>query len=170
MAGWNMTAGGSAGGMGLGTQLGADDDRFYQNKLKALLTDPAAFQKTPGFQFALDTGKQAIERRAAASGMGRSGNVLAELMKYGTGLASQEYGATLDRLGGFAGREDSMNFSRDQADQGALGKWLDYGLSKDRLELDKANSKNQFDLGAFGARTARGNAKSGDWWRSFGGL
>lgn len=88
---------------GPGMRSGGDvapmkDAKHWTNKLRKLLTDPAAFERTPGFQAALDTGRQAIERSYAAKGMGNSGNVLAELMKYGTGLASQEYGGQVDRL------------------------------------------------------------------------
>lgn len=139
-------------------------DEFYQNKLRELLTNPAAFEQTPGFKAALDTGRQAIERKFAAQGMGNSGNVLAELMKYGTGLASQEYGSTLDRLAGLAGGERSANFAAKESDRGALRDVMGYGLSRDRLALDASNSANQFNLGAFNARTGRGNARTQDWW------
>lgn len=148
-----MGYGMSYGGSTVSSGGGAADDEFYQNKLKALITDPAAFQKTPGFQHALDTGKQAIERRFAANGMGNSGNVLAELMKYGTGLASQEYGSTLDRFAGLAGGERSASFAKKESDRGAMRDWMNYGLGRDRLAVDD-----------FNARTNRGQAKSQDWW------
>ena len=84
--------------MGMGASRPQGGDKFYTNALRDLWSDPSAFQKTPGFKAALDTGRQAIERSFAARGLGNSGNVLAELMKYGTGLASQEYGSQVDRL------------------------------------------------------------------------
>lgn len=89
-AGPGMSAGGS------GTP--SADKKHWTNSLRKLMTDPTAFQRTPGFKAALDTGTQAIQRSFAARGMGNSGNVLAELMKYGTGLASQEYGSQVNRL------------------------------------------------------------------------
>lgn len=70
----------------------------YQSQIDQLLSNPSSFQNTPGYQAALGAGTQAIERRAAAQGMGNSGNVLAELAKYSGGLASQEYGNQLNRL------------------------------------------------------------------------
>ena len=88
---WSTTAKTGVGGLPRG-------DKFYTNSLRDLMTDPRSFERTPGFKAALDTGRQAIERSFAAKGMGNSGNVLAELMKYGTGLASQEYGGQVDRL------------------------------------------------------------------------
>ena len=149
---------------------GANDDDlgFYENRLRGYLKSPTSYASDPGFKFALDTGRQAIERSAAAKGMGNSGNVLAELMKYGTGLAFQHRGQELDRLGGFAAREDNMGFAKDQADQSALSRWLDYGLAKDRLGVDKANSENQFNLGLYNANTSRGAAKGRDWWNLTG--
>jgi len=78
------------------------------NRLAELLTDPNAIQKTPGYQFAVDQGNQAINRSAAAKGMLNSGSVLAELAKYGQGMASQEYGNQVNRLSGLLGQ--SQNF------------------------------------------------------------
>lgn len=88
----------SGPGMTSGGPPADGKDKHWTNRLRKLLTDPSAFERTPGFKAALDTGTQAIQRSFAARGMGNSGNVLAELMKYGTGLASQEYGGQVDRL------------------------------------------------------------------------
>lgn len=49
------------------------------------------FRSTPGYQFALDEGQRAIDRSAAARGGLVSGNTLAELTRYGTGLADQTF-------------------------------------------------------------------------------
>lgn len=78
-------------------QSGADFSP-YQTQLNQLLTDPSKIQQTPGYQFALGQGNEAINRSAAAKGMLNSGGVLAELQKYGQGMASQEYGGQVNRL------------------------------------------------------------------------
>lgn len=57
------------------------------------------FHAGPGYQFTLDQGLGAINRRRAASGMLASGNADADAIKYGTGLADQTYGNWQDRLG-----------------------------------------------------------------------
>ena len=57
---------------------------LYQNELRRLITDPSSFSGSPGFRFALDQGTQAISRASSANR--GSGNVLAELMKYGTAV------------------------------------------------------------------------------------
>lgn len=160
-----MISGGAAPGIGSGTwDTGAEED-FYGNKLKGYMRNPSSFADDPGFKFALDTGRQAIERSAAARGMGRSGNTLAELMKFGTGLAFQHRGGEMDRLAGLSGREEQMGFARQEADRSALDRWLNYGLNKDKLSLDTANSQNNFNLGKFNANTGRGSARSRDWWQ-----
>lgn len=68
------------------------------NQYQRLLQDPNAIQQTAGYKFALDQGNQAINRSAAAKGMLGSGNVLAELAKYGQGLASQQYQTQLGNV------------------------------------------------------------------------
>lgn len=48
-----------------------------------------ALQGTAGYQFALDQGLNALNRRRAAGGMMNSGNADADAMRFGQGLASQ---------------------------------------------------------------------------------
>jgi hypothetical protein len=61
-----------------------------------------AFQAGPGFNFALDQGIDAISRRRAAQGLNDSGNADRDATAFATGLANQEFGSFLDRLGGLA--------------------------------------------------------------------
>jgi hypothetical protein len=71
--------------------------------------DPAAVQKqleaTPGYQFNLDQGLQAIDRSAASRGLTTSGNTLAAEQKYGAGLASQTYNDYVTNLARFLPQE-----------------------------------------------------------------
>ena len=60
------------------------------------------FMTDPGYGFRFDEGQRAIERSAAARGMGLSGSILKELTRYGQGIASQEYGNVYSRLAGIA--------------------------------------------------------------------
>jgi hypothetical protein len=57
-----------------------------------------AYQQSPGFQHALDTGLQALDRRRSAAGSFQSGGADIDAMTYATGLADQSYGSWLDRL------------------------------------------------------------------------
>jgi hypothetical protein len=70
----------------------------YQQMLSELMTNPAAFQNTPMFQNALETGTEAVNRGAARSGLLGSGNRLAELQTFGTGLANQNFFQYLNAL------------------------------------------------------------------------
>lgn len=66
-----------------------------------------AFQAGPGYQFTLDQGLDAINRRRAAGGMLDSGNSDIDALKFGTGLADQTYGDWQTRLGGLVNPEMS---------------------------------------------------------------
>jgi hypothetical protein len=59
-----------------------------------------AFQAGPGYEFAMDQGLTALDRRAASRGMLASGNNSIDTINYAQGLANQEYGEWLDRLRG----------------------------------------------------------------------
>lgn len=60
------------------------------------------YQQSPGYQFAFDEGQRAIDRGASARGMLGSGARARELVRYGTGMAQQDYGNWLSRLQGLA--------------------------------------------------------------------
>jgi hypothetical protein len=51
----------------------------------------------PGFQFRLDTGKGVLENSAASRGLLNSGGTLADLLRYGQEMGSQEYGNVWNR-------------------------------------------------------------------------
>lgn len=87
------------------TQTGNSANTMYANALG--LNGPGgntaatgAFQAGPGYNFALGQGIQALDRSAAGSGMFGSGNAAMALNDYGQGMANQEYGNWLQRLGG----------------------------------------------------------------------
>lgn len=77
--------------------LGMNGQDGYQNAL-------AAFQTSPGYQWQLDQGINAIDRSAAARGGLFSGNTLQSAQSFGQGLASQEWNNYLGRLSGLSGR------------------------------------------------------------------
>jgi len=60
----------------------------------------SAYSTSPGYQFQMDQGLQALERSASARGMLASGNTSAYILGYSQGLASQDYSSWLDRLNG----------------------------------------------------------------------
>lgn len=63
----------------------------------------AQFDNTPGYQFAVGQGQNAINRQAAASGGLYSTSTLAGLSQYNTGMASQNYNNYVNQLMSMAG-------------------------------------------------------------------
>jgi len=63
----------------------------------------SAYEQDPYNKFLQDQGNQAINRSAAAKGMLGSGNVLAELAKYGQGMAGAGYQDWFNNQGKIAG-------------------------------------------------------------------
>lgn len=61
------------------------------------------FQQSPGYEFRLNEGLKAVERRNAATGTLLGGNTQKELMNYGQNTASDEYGNYLNQLMGMLG-------------------------------------------------------------------
>jgi len=59
----------------------------YQKQLSDLLADPGGYASSPVYKFAYDQGLEAINRKGSL----RSGNKLAELERYGQGMAGQQY-------------------------------------------------------------------------------
>lgn len=75
----------------------------YAKQLQDLMTNPGSVKDLPGYQFQMDQGTDAITRQAAANGFLGSGNLGAELEKYGQGLASSFYDKRLSLLSSLAG-------------------------------------------------------------------
>lgn len=65
--------------------------------------DFSGFTDSPDYRFAYDQGMQALDRSAAARGGLFSGGQQADLMKFGQGLATQNYGNYYNRLASMAG-------------------------------------------------------------------
>lgn len=64
---------------------------------QGLLNDPSQITSNPGYDFRFGEGQRAVERSAAAKGMGLSGNTLAGLTQYGQQFAMDEYDRALAR-------------------------------------------------------------------------
>ena len=92
-------------------QQSGSDFGNEQNMLQGLLTDPSKIQETAAYKFRKGQGEQAINRSAAARSMLGSGNVLAELAKYGQNMASQEYDTQANRLADLIRSKQSFGLS-----------------------------------------------------------
>jgi hypothetical protein len=117
-----------------------------QSKLNQYLTDPGSFQASPGFQFALNQGLQATQRQN--SSQRGSGNALAALANYGTGLASQEYGATIDRLGRLAGQDQQFQLGQEQNRTAATRAANDFTLGTQQNQNTAQRNAFDYSLGS----------------------
>ena len=81
----------------------------YEKRLQELVNNPNSISDSNAYKFRFNQGLQAQERGAAAKGMLGSGNTLAALAQYGQGLASDEYGNEVSRLGALSGQRDQYN-------------------------------------------------------------
>lgn len=80
-------------------------------------TEYQGFQKTPGYDFQLSEGINAIDRSAASSGGLFSGATLKAAQTYGQGLANQGYDTYLNRLTGLASSGQNAAASQGAAAQ-----------------------------------------------------
>lgn len=80
---------------------GAGGAAAPQNALSGF--DYKGFQASPGYEFRRDEGMKGLERAASARGLRLSGGTLKDAMRFGQGLASEEYGNFYNRLASMAG-------------------------------------------------------------------
>ena len=80
----------------LGSLMGGTDP-FKDYLTKAGLGGGQFNQNNPQYQFLLKQGQQALDRSAAARGMGYSGAQMKAAQQFGQGLASQQYDKEYDR-------------------------------------------------------------------------
>lgn len=132
-----------------------------------------AFQAGPGYQWQLDQGNQAINRRRAAAGMLDSGNADIDAINYGQGLANQAYTGWQNTLAGFINPELSATsgaatgragIGRDiagvyGADQNArLG--LESGITQGQAGVNTARAANDVALANSLANLRTGDASN----------
>lgn len=105
-------------------QAGASSRQYsnpYEERLAALVNNPNLIEGTNAYKFRFNQGQQALERSAAAKGMLNSGNTLAELARYGQGMASDEYGREFERLNSATGQRNQYNLGLMGAANQELG-------------------------------------------------
>ncbi|NIT57597.1 MAG: hypothetical protein GWN00_15615, partial [Aliifodinibius sp.] len=83
-------------------------------------TSADRFRASPGYQFMMQQGINALSSANAARGMTGSGAAAMALQRYGQGLAQQEYGGYQQRLAGLAGMGQQTSMQTGQ-ELGSLG-------------------------------------------------
>lgn len=122
---------------------------------------------TPGYQFSLDQGNQAIQRSAAAAGMLNSGNTLASMDQYSQGLAQQTYGQYMNQLLGIASQgnqatsniaTNQVNLGNNQANltqsggQAALNTYTNIGQAWNNAYTNQGNTYTEIQLANMAAQ------------------
>lgn len=83
----------------LGTQSGQlYGDALGLNGAGGSARARSAFETSPGYQFELDQGLNALERRASSQGRVQSGETGLDTLQFAQGLASKDWNGWLDRL------------------------------------------------------------------------
>lgn len=150
-------------------QAGAQGLSGYQN----IMANPQSITQRPGYQFRLDQGLEALDRRIGANRMLNSGNRMAGITEYAQNYATDELDSELQR-----------NYALAQMGQGATNTLanLGYNYSRGIAGLMDSQGANQANLA-----TSRGDilgtqdiagaqidrnlfmdilGAGGDWWSS----
>lgn len=117
---------------------GAAANKTYADALGLNGADAAAaarssYTTTPGYDFQMDQGLQALDRQRAASGSMASGGASADAMKFAQGLASQDYNSWMDRLMGLNTQYGNTTNAQAAITTGLGDKYYDTGQSKANL-------------------------------------
>jgi len=138
-----------------------------------------AFQAGPGYQFAMDQGLDAVNRRRAAGGMYDSGNADIDTLKFAQGLGNQEYQNWLKNLqasgqtgvgltgqaaqgqaGGYTNLANlSQKYAGDQT--GVIGNQLSSNVNSSNLQAQGEASGAKNLLGAGLSLASLGTGASG---------
>lgn len=156
-------------------QLGSTAANAYANLLKNPFQAPTLEQaeQTPGYQFNLQSGTQAIDENAAATGNLMSGNTGVALTKYGQGLATttyqqayqnalQQYMTNLNAAGQGTNIGLSSTGQLGQFGQGAANNLASLYLTGGQQQASQINNKGAAKAaGDIGAANAYGNMFNG---------
>lgn len=165
------------GALGVNGQAGTDAAR-------------AAFESSPGYQFQLDQGLEAINRARNARGMLNSGNTDRDAQIYGQGLAKQDYQTWLNNLLGFTNPELSatsgasnitaqgagilnqggINRANVESNRGAMLSDLAqrYGMGVAGIDTNTGQSLANLATGAAGQKVNLGTAISSPYLQTYG--
>lgn len=131
----------------------------------------AKLAATPGYQFNLSQGENAIQNAASKSGNAFSGNMLSGLVQYANGLAQQTYGQQVQNLANLvnAGNQASSQASNAAGNLGTntANVYNNLGSTQANSTLSGANSEIQGLLAANQQYQILGQSSTGS---NLGGL
>jgi hypothetical protein len=127
-----------------------------------LLNDPGSYSLTPGAQFQIDTGAEALNRTANSRGMLTSGNNTEDIMRLAQGIASQDYYKNLSARQPYFGLAQSGAQGVQSGYNQLAGLYDNLGANKARLAASGgtqlANLQSQYGQNASGVATGTGTS------------
>lgn len=108
----------------------------------------SAFQAGPAYNWTLDQGIEALTRQANAAGSPVGGNIMRDTLKFGQGLANQEYGNWQNRLANYNNLElgaTSGAAAGNQANNSAIANLYNSG-GQNRAQIATGQGSNLADL------------------------
>lgn len=127
----------------------------YQKQLSDLMADPGGFASSPVYKFAYDQGLEALNRKGSL----RSGNKLAELERYGQGMAGQQY---------FNQAKLLSELAMSGSSPATAGAAYERGTSRSQDQMQLSAAARSLGNGGIGANSAASNEKPW-WWGGTGG-
>lgn len=125
-------------------QTGAQANTMLQNQLSSGALGgnftPGDLTKDPGYQFRLQQGQQALDRKASAGGGYYSGAALKEAQNFGQGLADQTYNDAYNRW-----LEQQRNTYNILSGQQGLGANAAQGIGNYATNIGDINAANSIN-------------------------
>ena len=128
----------------------------------------SAFQTSPGYEFAMNQGLDALDRRAASRGMLASGNTNLDTINYATGLANQQYGNWQQNLAGLINPEMAATsgiagvetgraglYNTDAQNRVGLASGITSGLNSQATQAANAEMQGSANLFGLGMNLAK---------------
>lgn len=119
-----------------------DEAQAYANANKTGGTPYGGFTKSPGYDFQLSEGLNAIDQSAASRGNLFSGETMKAAQQFGTGLAAQDYSNYFNRLMGVSNQGQNAAAGQGQAAQFAAS-----GISNGLSNIGNARAAGAIGVG-----------------------
>lgn len=114
----------------------------------------SAFQTSPGYEFQLNSGLDALNRAAASQGRLSSGQTGLDTINYAQGLANNEYQNWLNNLSGYGNTQAGLYTTGTQGQAGSLNDLANLATNTTNQRLDLYGNYTNGILGANNQKAA----------------
>lgn len=150
--------------------LGYYKDALGLNGAEGNAATMERFQAGPGYQFALDQGLSALERRAGAQGRLQGGETALDTLGYAQGLANQEYNNWLGNLQGYDQQQNQNYLAGLGGKAGTLGDLANLAVGTGDRRLNLASEVVNGKMGANNQYASGANQQAGGFGSLLGGI